>query len=124
MNLALYRRQHGVDEVPVWRQVFVSTLRWDSMLMVSDTHGVVLRFHSEVPSRRKLLLEFVKLQLPVVERLAGHVDADVHILGEKVFVPSFRTIVAMIRSASKATLSKYLSGQAHEAGLISRFGSE
>ena len=94
MNLALYRRQHGVDEVPVWKQVFVSTLRWDRMLMVSDTHGVVLWFHSEVQSRRKLLLEFVKLQFPVVERLAGHADADVHIWGEKVFVqvsaPSLR----------------------------------
>ena len=108
MNLALKRRQHGVDEVPVWKQVFVSTLRWDSMMMVSDTHGVVLRFHNEVPSRRKFLLEFVKLQFPVVERLAGHADADVHIWGEKVFVPSFRTIVAMFRSARKSILDLLL----------------
>ena len=75
-------------------------------------------------SRKKLLTDHVKLQLPVVERLAGH--ADLLDLGDKVFAPGIRTSVAMIRLPSKAALFKFLSAwkQADEAGLISTFGDD
>ena len=47
---------------------------------------------------------------PVVERLAGH--ADVSDLGDKVFAPSIRTNIAMIRLPNK------------NAGQISKFGDD
>ena len=75
-------------------------------------------------SRKRLLVDYVKLQLPVVERLAGH--ADVFDLGDEVFAPSIRTNIAMIRLPSKAALFKFLSAwkQADETGLISKFGDD
>ena len=67
-------------------------------------------------SRRKLLIDYVKLQLPVVERLAGH--ADVFDLEDKVFAPGIRTSVAMVRLPSKTALFKFVNAwkQAEEAG--------
>ena len=50
-------------------------------------------------SRKKLLIYYVKLQLPVVERLAGH--ADLLDLGDNVFAPGIRTSVAMISSSEQ-----------------------
>ena len=75
-------------------------------------------------SRNKLFIDFVKLQLPVVERLAGH--ADVLDLGDKVFAPNIRTNIAMIRLPSKAALFKFLNAwkQAGEAQLICKFGDD
>ena len=63
-------------------------------------------------SRKRLLIDYVKLQLPVVERLAGH--ADVFDLGDKVFAPSIRTNIAMIRLPNKTVMFKCL-----EAGRFS-----
>ena len=67
-------------------------------------------------SRKKLLIDYVKLQLPVVERLAGH--ADVFDLEDKVFAPGIRTSVAMVRLPNKTALFKFVSAwkQAEEAG--------
>ena len=67
-------------------------------------------------SRKKRLVDHVKLQLPVVERLAGH--ADVLDIGEKVIAPGKRTSVAMTRFPTKAALFKFLSAwkEADEAG--------
>ena len=75
-------------------------------------------------SRKKLLIDYVKLQLPVVERLAGH--ADVFGLEDKVFAPGIRTSVAMVRLTSKTALFKFVNAwkQAEEAGLISKFGDD
>ena len=69
-------------------------------------------------SRKRLLIDYVKLQVLVVERLAGH--ADVFDLGDKVFAPSKRTNIAMIPLPNKMALFKFL----NEAGLISKFGNE
>ena len=73
--------------------------------------------------RKRLLIDYVKLQLFVVERLAGH--ADVFDFGDKVFAPSIRNI-ATTRLPSKAALFKFLSAWKHavEAGLISKFGDD
>ena len=75
-------------------------------------------------SRRKLLIDFVKLQLPVVERFAG--NADIFDLEDEVFAPGICTSVAMIRLPSKTALFKFVNAwkQAEEAGLISKFGDE
>ena len=89
----------------------------------AERHTVVL---SGFPakSRKRLLIDYVKLQLPVVERLAGH--ADVSNLGDKVFTPSIRTNIVMIRLPNKTAMFKFLNAwkQADEAGQISRFGDE
>ena len=75
-------------------------------------------------SRKRLLIDYVKLQLPVVGRLAGH--ADVLDFGDKVFTPSIRTNIAMTRLPNKTALFKFLNAwkQADEAGLISKIGDE
>ena len=75
-------------------------------------------------SRKRLLIDYVKLQLPVVERLAGH--AGVSDLGDKVFTPSIRTNIVMIRLPNKTAMFRFLNAwkQADEAGQISRFGDE
>ena len=90
---------------------------------VEERHTVVF---SGFPakSRKKLLINYVKLPLPVVERLAGH--ADVLDLGDKVFAPSIRTNIAMIRLPNKTALLKFVNAwkQAEEAGLIFKFGDD
>ena len=60
----------------------------------------------------------------MVERLAGH--ADVSDLGDKVFAPSIRTNIAMIRLPIKTALFRFLNAwrQADEAGQISRIGDD
>ena len=75
-------------------------------------------------SRKRLLIDYVKLQLPVVERLAGH--TDVSDLGDKVFTPSIRTNIVMIRLPNKTAMFRFLNAwkQADEDGQISRFGDE
>ena len=101
---------------------------WGQMLVVmrhddEEQHTVVF---SGFPakSRRKLLIDFVKLQLPVVERFAGH--ADIFDLEDKVFARGIRTSVAMIRLPNKTALFKFVNAwkQAEEAGLISKFGDD
>ena len=98
---------------------FASSRRHDD----EEQHTVVF---SGFPakSRRKLLIDFVKLQLPVVERFAG--IADIFDLEDKVFAPGIRTSVAMIRLLSKTALFKFVNAwkQAEEAGFISKFGDE
>ena len=88
-----------------------------------ERHTVVFSGFS-AKSRKRLLIDYVKLQLPVVERLAGH--ADVSDLGDKVFAPSIRTNIVMIRLPNKTAMFRFLNAwkQADEAGQISRFGDE
>ena len=52
-------------------------------------------------SRNKVLVHYVKLQLPEIERLAGH--ADVLDFGDNIFAPGLRTNVAMIRLPSRSS---------------------
>ena len=61
---------------------------------------------------------------PAKSRLAGH--ADVLDLGDKVFAPSIRTNIAMIRLPNKTALFKFVNAwkQAEGAGLISKFGDD
>ena len=97
---------------------------WGQMLVVMPRANTVVFSGFPAKSRRKLLIDFVKLQLPVVERFAGH--ADIFDLEDKVFAPGIRTSVAMIRLPSKTALFKFVNAwkQAEEAGLISKFGDE
>ena len=73
-------------------------------------------------SRKKHVIDYVKLQLDVVERLAGH--ADVSVLKDKVFAPSIRTNIAMLHLPSKTAMFGFLSAWnlAEKTGQITRFG--
>ena len=75
-------------------------------------------------SRKKLLTDYVKLQLLEVERLAG--QAEVFDLGDRVFAFGKSSSVTMIRLPSKAALFNFLSApkKADEAGLIANCGDD
>ena len=73
-------------------------------------------------SRKKLVIDYVEQQLGVVQRLAGY--ADDAVLKDKVFAPSIRTNIAMLRLPSKKAMFEFLSAWnlAEETGQLTRFG--
>ena len=73
-------------------------------------------------SRKNLVIDYIKLQLKVVLRLAGYAeDFD---LKDKIFTPSIRTNVAMLHLPPKKAMFGFLSAWnlAEETGQITRFG--
>ena len=73
-------------------------------------------------SRKKLVIDYVKQQLDVVQRLAGY--ADDAVLKDKIFAPSIRTSIAMLHLPSKKAMFGFLSAWnlAEETGQLTRFG--
>ena len=73
-------------------------------------------------TRKKLVIDHVKIQLNMLRRLTGCIgDLD---LMDKVFAPSIRTNIAMLRLPSKAAMFDFLKAWklAEETGQITRFG--
>ena len=73
-------------------------------------------------TRKKLVIDHVKIQLNILRRLTGCID-DFDFMGI-VFAPSSRTNIAMLRLPSKAAMFDFLRAWklAEETGQITRFG--